>query len=81
MVPWPSSNLINKSLIYNNKKLFEKQYTKKYTKKTNPSAAFREQILDVAEAQCEPEIEPDRLMNDLGRETVSVVADFLHHLG
>jgi hypothetical protein len=43
--------------------------------------ALGEQIFDVAKAQCEPEIEPDRLLNDLGREPVSVVADFRHRLG
>jgi hypothetical protein len=45
------------------------------------NAAFRQQIFDIAEAQGEPKIEPDCLMNDLGRELVSVVADFLHRLG
>ena len=44
-------------------------------------AAFRQQIFDVAEAQGEPEIEPDRLMNDLRWEPISTVADFLHPLG
>ena len=28
-------------------------------------AAFRQQVFDVTEAQCEPEIEPDRLLDDL----------------
>jgi hypothetical protein len=31
-------------------------------------AAFRQQILDVAEAQGEPDIKPDRLLDDFGRE-------------
>src|SRR5450432_939729 len=44
-------------------------------------AAFRQQIFDVAEAQGEPEIKPDRLLNDLGREAIPAVADFLHSLG
>jgi hypothetical protein len=44
-------------------------------------AAFRQQIFDVAEAQGEPEIEPDRLMDDLRWEPISTVADFLHSLG
>jgi hypothetical protein len=44
-------------------------------------AALREQILDVTKAQCEPEIEPNRLMYDLGREPISGVADFIHTLG
>jgi hypothetical protein len=34
-------------------------------------STFREQIFDIAEAQCEPEIEPDRLLNNLRREPVS----------
>jgi hypothetical protein len=33
----------------------------------NGDAALREQILDVTKAECEPEIEPNRLMYDLGR--------------
>ena len=32
--------------------------------------AFRQQILDVAEAQREPNIEPDRVLDDFGREPV-----------
>jgi hypothetical protein len=40
-----------------------------------------EQILDVTKAECEPEIEPNRLMYDLGREPISGVADLLHPLG
>jgi hypothetical protein len=43
--------------------------------------AFRQQIFDVAEAQGEPEIERDCPMNDLKREPVTAVADFLHCLG
>jgi hypothetical protein len=42
---------------------------------------FRQQILDVAEAQCESKIEPNRLLNDLGWEPVSDIADFRHPLG
>jgi hypothetical protein len=33
-------------------------------------------ILDVTKAEGEPEIEPDRLVNDLSREPISGVADF-----
>src|SRR5271170_2541619 len=40
-----------------------------------------EQILNVTKAECEPEIEPNRLMYDLGREPISGVADFPHTLG
>ena len=43
--------------------------------------AFRQQIFDIAKAQGEPEIKPDRLLNDLGRISVSVVADFLNRCG
>jgi hypothetical protein len=35
----------------------------------------------IAKAQRDPKIEPDRMLNDLRREPVSVVADFLHCLG
>jgi hypothetical protein len=44
-------------------------------------AALRQQIFDVAEAQGESEIEPDRVLNDLRREPIPAVTDFLHHLG
>ena len=42
---------------------------------------FGQQILDVARAQREPEVVPIRLLNDLGREPVTRLADFLHPLG
>jgi len=32
-------------------------------------------------AKCEPEIEPDRLVDDLWRKAVAAIADFLHPLG
>src|SRR3984957_17929450 len=44
-------------------------------------AALREQILDVTKAECEREVEPNRLMYDLGRKPISGVADFPHTLG
>src|ERR1700738_2763472 len=44
-------------------------------------AAFRQQVFDVTEAQCEPEIEPDRLLDDLWRKAVAAIADFLHSRG
>src|SRR5271165_1127853 len=44
-------------------------------------SAFRQQIFDVAQAEGEPEVEPYCLVNDLGREPVSGVADFIHPLG
>src|SRR5271165_1610763 len=44
-------------------------------------SAFRQQIFDVAQAEGEPKIEPYSLVNDLRRETISAIADFLHPLG
>src|ERR1700719_418267 len=44
-------------------------------------AAFRQQVFDVTEAQGEPEIEPDRLLDDLWRKAVAAIADFFHPLG
>src|SRR5271157_2288077 len=44
-------------------------------------SAFRQQIFDVTQAEGEPEVEPYCLVNDLGRETIPAVADFLHPLG
>jgi hypothetical protein len=41
-------------------------------------SAFRQQIFDVAQAEGEPEVEPYRLVNDLRRETIPILADFLH---
>src|SRR5271163_4913428 len=46
----------------------------------NCNSALREQILDITEAEGEPEIEPDRLVNDLRWEAISGVADFRHAL-
>src|ERR1700733_3762877 len=43
--------------------------------------ALCEQILYVTKAQCEPEIEPNRLMYDLRREPISGIADFPHTPG
>ncbi len=40
-----------------------------------------EQVFNVAEAEREPEVQPNRLVNDLRREPVARVADFLHPLG
>src|SRR5580692_9041725 len=37
------------------------------------------QILDVAETQGEPDIKPDRLLDDFGREAVAAIADLGHH--
>src|SRR5271166_5076358 len=47
----------------------------------HPHSAFRQQILDVAQAEGEPEVKPDRLLNDLGRETIPAVADLVHPRG
>jgi hypothetical protein len=46
----------------------------------NCNSALGEQILDVAKAEGETEIEPDRLVNDLRRKPISGVADFHHAL-
>jgi hypothetical protein len=35
--------------------------------------------LDVTEAQGEPDIKPDRLLDNLGREAVAVMTDVGHH--
>jgi hypothetical protein len=45
------------------------------------NAALCQQVFDVAQAQGEPEVEPDRLLNDLGWESVAAVADSLHPVG
>jgi hypothetical protein len=47
----------------------------------NRNPTLRRQILDIAQAQSEPEIKPNRPLNDLWRESISVVADFLHRFG
>jgi hypothetical protein len=44
-------------------------------------ATLRQQIFDIAEARYEPKIEPNRLLIDLRRESVSGVVDLRHHLG
>jgi hypothetical protein len=46
----------------------------------NCNSALREQVLDVAKAEGEPEIKPDRLVNDLRWEQISGIADFRHVL-
>ena len=45
----------------------------------NRDSALGQQILDVAEAQGEPDIKPDRLLDDLGREAVAATVDLGHH--
>jgi hypothetical protein len=47
----------------------------------NHDSAFRQQILNVTEAQGKPDVKPDRLLDDFGREPVPFVADFLHSPG
>src|SRR5271169_3156585 len=44
-------------------------------------SAFRQQILDVAQAEREPEVKPYRSLNDLRRETIPAVADLVHLRG
>jgi hypothetical protein len=45
----------------------------------NHDSAFHQQILNVAEAKGEPDIKPDRLLDNLGREAVAAIADLGHH--
>ena len=45
----------------------------------NQDPTLSQQILDVAEAQGEPDIKPDRLLDNLGREAVAAIADLGHH--
>ena len=40
--------------------------------------AFSQQVLDIAEAEGEPGIQPDGLLNDYGWEAISGVADLGH---
>ena len=44
----------------------------------NHDPAFGEQIFDVAEAEREPQVEPNCPLNDLRREPIARVADFRH---
>src|SRR5271169_732096 len=44
-------------------------------------SAFRQQILDVAQAEREPEVKPYCSLNDLRRETIPAVADLVHLRG
>src|SRR5277367_1883126 len=37
-----------------------------------------QQLFHIAKAECEPKIQPDRLLDDLWREAVAGVADFRH---
>jgi hypothetical protein len=48
---------------------------------SNRNAAFCQQIFDIAKAQGKSQIEPDRLLDDLGKEPVPFVADFHHSFG
>jgi hypothetical protein len=41
----------------------------------NHDSTFRQQTLNVTEAQGEPDIKPDRLLDNLGREPVAAIAD------
>ena len=44
----------------------------------NNNPAFGQQILDVAEAQRKPEIDPDRVLDDFGRKAIAAITDFGH---
>ena len=37
-------------------------------------ASLREEIFNIAEAEAEPMVEPDRVADDVGRESTSVIA-------
>jgi hypothetical protein len=41
-------------------------------------AVFRQQAPDVTEAQSEPDMQPDRLLNDQGRIALAGIVDFDH---
>ena len=38
-----------------------------------PESAFRQQIFDVAEAQREPNVEPNRVLDDFGRKAIAAM--------
>src|ERR1700686_1252594 len=44
----------------------------------NLQAALGEEFLNVAIAQCEPEIKPDRVLDDRRREAMSAVRELIH---
>jgi hypothetical protein len=46
--------------------------------RTSPSWSFGQQFLDIAVAQGEAEIEPDRVLDDLGREAMAAVGERSH---
>ena len=43
----------------------------------NVHATFQHQFLDLAQAQVEPDVEPDNMSDDLRRKPVAFVADLL----
>jgi hypothetical protein len=47
----------------------------------NHNPALRQQVFYIAKAQGESEVEPNRLLDDLLWEAISVIADFPHSLG
>src|SRR5712671_4996934 len=44
----------------------------------NLQAALGEELFDIPVAQCEPEIKPDRMLDDRRREAMSAVGDWIH---
>src|SRR5712672_2586315 len=44
----------------------------------NLQAALGEELLDIAVAQCEPEIKPDRVLDDRRREAMPSVGELIH---
>jgi hypothetical protein len=47
----------------------------------NHNPALRQQVFHIAKAQGGSEVEPNRLLDDLWWEAISIVADFLHSRG
>lgn len=45
------------------------------------NAAFCQQVFNVAQAQGEAEVKPDRLLNDRGREPLAAIVDSAHPAG
>jgi hypothetical protein len=46
------------------------------SRRTSPAATFRQKILNIAKAETESMIKPDRMADDFGRKTISVILGF-----
>ena len=44
----------------------------------NLQAALGQEILNVAVAQCEPEVQPNRVLDNRGREAVPAIGELIH---